>query len=178
MSLGKNEWLSYASVLSSRVQGSGLGCIQPSMVAKVGGKELSQRCHGMGGAQLLLASDWTRTFRACSTCYSIMDEDLGEFTCLYTDLNSFPTPPPPYTQKSALQGGCSLEWYLGVPLASSFQNTFFTRSLISILCVSHSGSPPRSGSLRNTKLLLCFPSLLHTYSLCSLLLLTTAFHWS
>lgn len=86
---GKHAQLSSASVLSSRVQGSGLGCVQPSLVAKVGGEGLGQRCHGRGGAQPLLVSDRTWTFRASLNHYSTKDEDLGASSCLYTD----PSPP-------------------------------------------------------------------------------------
>lgn len=61
------------------------------MVAKVGGGEgLGHRCHGMGGAELLLVSDKTRTFKASSTHDSPMDEDMGASSCLYTDPRSSP----------------------------------------------------------------------------------------
>lgn len=91
---GKHAQLSSASVLSSRIQGSGLGCVQPSLVVKLGGEGLGQRCHGRGGAQPLLVSDRTRTFRASLTHYSTKDEDLGTSSCLYTD----PSPPLSSTQ--------------------------------------------------------------------------------
>lgn len=103
-------------MLSSRVQGSGLGCVQTSLVAKVGGEGLGQRYHGTGGAQTLLVSVRTRTFRASLTHYSPKDEDLGASSYLYTDLS----PPPQLPPNFPLKCGLSLEWYLNVLLASSF----------------------------------------------------------
>lgn len=94
---------------------------------------------------------------------------------IYTLILIPPPSSPPPTEI------CPPVWVLSrVVFGSSFgfllPEYFFTCSLVPILCISYPGGPPRSGSLKNTKLPLCLPSLLHTYSLCSLLLLTTAFH--
>uniref|UniRef100_A0A9L0IHV6 Phospholipase A1 member A n=1 Tax=Equus asinus TaxID=9793 RepID=A0A9L0IHV6_EQUAS len=119
--MGENTWLSSASVPSSRIQGSNLGCIHPSMAAKVGSGRLGQRCHEKW-VKLLMVLDRTRTFGVSQSLL-------------------------PW--KSALQCGLPLEWYFGVASGFFLPAILLCPLLVPILCVSHLGSPPRSGSLRN-----------------------------
>lgn len=119
--MGENTWLSSASVPSSRIQGSNLGCIHPSMAAKVGSGRLGQRCHEKW-VKLLMVLDRTRTFGVSQSLL-------------------------PW--KSALHCGLPLEWYLGVASGFFLPAILLCPLLVPILCVSHLGSPPRSGSLRN-----------------------------